>query len=165
MANQLVPFIQDEKKWTEHYMAQARKQIAATQVPQLKEFVQPEIVQPKFISPIAKLLAQAESELKHEQNERPVFTPTIYQHKGMLLQNLHHRYLYITIKLPHLSDLEQRIPNFRIVIITVLYIPVIQTHYWMIHQQMIMNYIRLSVILSKLITSKKWTLLLKYEID
>ena len=30
----------------------------------------------------------------------------------MLLQNLHCRYLYITIKLPHLSDLEQRIPNF-----------------------------------------------------
>ena len=37
---------------------------------------------------------------------------TIYQHKGMLLQNLHCRYLYITIKLPHLSDLEQRIPDF-----------------------------------------------------
>ena len=36
----------------------------------------------------------------------------IYQHKDMLLQNLHHRYLYIVIKLPHLSDLEQRIPNF-----------------------------------------------------
>ena len=35
-----------------------------------------------------------------------------YQHKGMLLQNLHHRYLYIIIKLPHLSNLEQRIPNF-----------------------------------------------------
>ena len=30
----------------------------------------------------------------------------------MLLQNLHCRYLYITIKLPHLSDLEQRIPDF-----------------------------------------------------
>ena len=30
----------------------------------------------------------------------------------MLLQNLHRRYLYIVIKLPHLSDLEQRIPNF-----------------------------------------------------
>ena len=53
-------------------MAQARKQIAATRVPQLKEFVQPEIVQP-----IAKLLAQAESELKCEQNERPVFTPIV----------------------------------------------------------------------------------------
>ena len=26
----------------------------------------------------------------------------IYQHKGMLLQNLHRRYLYILIKLPHL---------------------------------------------------------------
>ena len=73
MANRLVPFIQDEKKWTEHYMAQARKQIAAAaRVPQLKE-----IVQPKFISPIAKLLAQAESELKREQNERPVFTPIV----------------------------------------------------------------------------------------
>ena len=30
----------------------------------------------------------------------------------MLLQNLHRRYLYITIQLPHLSDLEQRIPDF-----------------------------------------------------
>ena len=30
----------------------------------------------------------------------------------MLLQNLHCRYLYITIKLPHLSDFEQKIPNF-----------------------------------------------------
>ena len=30
----------------------------------------------------------------------------------MLLQKLHHRYLYILIKLPHLSDLEQRIPSF-----------------------------------------------------
>ena len=37
---------------------------------------------------------------------------TIYQHKGMLLQNLHRRYLYILIKLPHLSDLEQKIPSF-----------------------------------------------------
>ena len=32
---------------------------------------------------------------------------TIYQHKGMLLQNLHCRYLCILIKLPHLLDLEQ----------------------------------------------------------
>ena len=36
----------------------------------------------------------------------------IYQHKGMLLQNLHHRCLYILIKLPHLLDLEQKIPSF-----------------------------------------------------
>ena len=59
---------------------------------------------------------------KHKSKEdiagfisKPVARPeyrTIYQHKDMSLQNLHCRYLYITIKLPHLSDLEQRIPNF-----------------------------------------------------
>ena len=59
---------------------------------------------------------------KHESKEdiagfisKPVARPeygTIYQHKGMLLQNLQCRYLYITIQLPHLSDLEQGIPNF-----------------------------------------------------
>ena len=37
---------------------------------------------------------------------------TIYQHKGMLLQYLYHRYLYILIKLPNLLELEQRIPDF-----------------------------------------------------
>ena len=36
----------------------------------------------------------------------------IYQHKGMLLQNLYHRYLYILIRLPHLLDLEQKVPSF-----------------------------------------------------
>ena len=59
---------------------------------------------------------------KHESKEdiagfisKPVARPeygTIYQHKGMLLQNLHRRYLYILIKLPNLLDLELRIPDF-----------------------------------------------------
>ena len=59
---------------------------------------------------------------KHENKEdiagfipKPVARPEyrmIYQHKGMLLQNLHCRYLYILIKLPHLLDLEQCIPDF-----------------------------------------------------
>ena len=59
---------------------------------------------------------------KHKSKEdiagfisKPVARPEygmIYQHKGMLLQNLHLRYFYILIKLPHLLDLEQRIPNF-----------------------------------------------------
>ena len=54
---------------------------------------------------------------KHESKEdiagfisKPVARPEyrmIYQHKGMLLQNLHHRYLYILIKLPNLLELEQ----------------------------------------------------------
>ena len=54
---------------------------------------------------------------KHESKEdiasfisKPVARPeygTIYQHKGMLLQNLHRRYLYILIQLPNLLDLER----------------------------------------------------------
>ena len=54
---------------------------------------------------------------KHESKEdiagfisKPVARPEygmMYQYKGMLLQNLHCRYLYILIKLPHLLDLEQ----------------------------------------------------------
>ena len=54
---------------------------------------------------------------KHERKEdiagfisKPVASPeyrTIDQQKGMLLQNLHRRYLCILIKLPNLLDLEQ----------------------------------------------------------
>ena len=46
---------------------------------------------------------------------KPITRPeygTVYQHQGMLLQNLHHRYLYIAIQLPHLKDLDQKIPSF-----------------------------------------------------
>ena len=59
---------------------------------------------------------------RHESKEdiagfvpKPIARPEyrmIYQHKGMLLQNLHRRYLYILIKLPNLLDLEQRTPSF-----------------------------------------------------
>ena len=46
---------------------------------------------------------------------KPVAQPeygTVYQHQGMLLQNLHRHYLYIVIRLPKLKDLEQKIPTF-----------------------------------------------------
>ena len=46
---------------------------------------------------------------------KPVAQPeygTVYQHQGMLLQNLHRHYLYIVIRLPRLKDLEQKIPMF-----------------------------------------------------
>ena len=46
---------------------------------------------------------------------KPVAQPeygTVYQHQGMLLQNLHRCYLYIIIRLPKLKDLEQRTPTF-----------------------------------------------------
>ena len=59
---------------------------------------------------------------KHERKEditgfilKPVARPEygmIYQNKGMLLQNLHRRYLYVLIQLPNLLDLGQRIPDF-----------------------------------------------------
>ena len=47
--------------------------------------------------------------------QKPIARPeygTVYQHQGMLLQNLHRRYLYIVIRLPHLKDLDQKIPSF-----------------------------------------------------
>ena len=59
---------------------------------------------------------------RHEKKEditgfilKPIARPeygTVYQHQGMLLQNLHCRYLYIAIRLPHLKDLGQKIPSF-----------------------------------------------------
>ena len=59
---------------------------------------------------------------RHEKKEettgfipKPIARPeygTVYQHQGMLLQNLHRQYLYIVIQLPHLTDLDQKIPSF-----------------------------------------------------
>ena len=37
---------------------------------------------------------------------------TVYQHQGILLQNLHRYYLSIVIRLPKLKDLEQKILTF-----------------------------------------------------
>ena len=37
---------------------------------------------------------------------------TVYQHQGMLLQNLHRHYLHIVIRLATLQNLEQKIPTF-----------------------------------------------------
>ena len=59
---------------------------------------------------------------RHEKKEdvmgfipKPIAHPeygTVYQHQGMLRQNLLHRYLYIVIRLPHLKDLDHKIPSF-----------------------------------------------------
>ena len=112
---------------------------------------------------------------KHERKEdiagfisKPLARPEygmIYQHKGMLLQNLHRRYLYILIKLPHLLDLEQRIPDFLNCNNYGSLTASNQTLYWMTHQQMTMNCIKSSVTLLKLTISKKWTLLSSCETD
>ena len=59
---------------------------------------------------------------RHEKREavmgfipKPIAQPeygTVYEHQGMLLQNLHCRYLYVVIRLPYLKDLDQKIPSF-----------------------------------------------------
>ena len=59
---------------------------------------------------------------RHEKKEdvtgfipKPIARPeygTVYQYQGMFLQILHCRYLYIVIRLPHLKDLDQKIPSF-----------------------------------------------------
>ena len=72
MANRLVPYSQDEQKWTSHYMAQDMKQIKPKEMTKpLKE----KMVQPSIILPTMQLVAQAESELKCQKNEAPVFEP------------------------------------------------------------------------------------------
>ena len=83
----------------------------------------------------------------------------------MLLQNLHRRYLYIIIKLPHLLDLEQQIPSF---LNCDNYSSLTASNpdpLLDVHQQMIMNCIRSFVTLLKLIISKKWTPSLSYKTD
>ena len=73
MANCLVPYTQDEQKWTSHYMAQAMKQIKPKEMTKpLKE----KMVQPSIMLPTMQLVAQAESELKCQKNEAPIFEPT-----------------------------------------------------------------------------------------
>ena len=72
MANQLVPYIQDEQKWIKHYMAQVRKQIKPKE---MMKVIKEKPVQPSIILPTMQLVAQAESELKRQQNEAPTFAP------------------------------------------------------------------------------------------
>ena len=72
MANRLVPYIQDEQKWIKHYMAQARKQIKPKE---MMKVIKEKPIQPSIVFPTMQLVAQAESELKHQQNETPVFAP------------------------------------------------------------------------------------------
>ena len=72
MANQLVPYIQDEQKWIKHYMTQVRKQIKPKD---MMKVIKEKPVQPSIVLPTMQLVAEAESELKPQQNEAPVFAP------------------------------------------------------------------------------------------
>ena len=80
----------------------------------------------------------------------------------MLLQNLYHRYLYILIKLPHLLDLEQKIPSFPN---CDNYGSLTATNPDPLLDDTPTNCIRSFATLLKLFISKKWILLLGYEIN
>ena len=53
-------------------MAQARKQI---KLKEMMKLVKEKTVQPSIVLPTMQLVAQAESELMHQQNEAPMFAP------------------------------------------------------------------------------------------
>ena len=72
MANRLLPYIQDEQKSIKHHMAQARKQIKPKE---MMKVIKEKPVQPSIVLPTIQLVAQAESELKRQQSEAPVFAP------------------------------------------------------------------------------------------
>ena len=55
-------------------MAQARKQIKPKE---MMKVIKEKPVQPSIILPTMQLVAQAESELKRQQNEAPVFAPIV----------------------------------------------------------------------------------------
>ena len=71
----LLPYMQDEQKWTSHYMAMAMKQIKPKEMTKpLKEKMAIKRVQPFIVLPTMQLVAQAKSELKCQKNEVPVFS-------------------------------------------------------------------------------------------
>ena len=65
MAHRLVPYIQDSNKWVNHYMAQAMKQAKRKEL--TKEYKDEEI-KPTIVLPTMQMVAQAESEMRHERD-------------------------------------------------------------------------------------------------
>ena len=72
MAHRLVPYIQDSKKWIDHYMNQATKQAKRKEL--TKDYKDKEI-KPTIVLPTMQMVAQAGSEMKHEKQEKPIFEP------------------------------------------------------------------------------------------
>ena len=72
MAHRLVPYIQDSKKWIDHYMTQAMKQAQRKEL--TKEYKEKD-VKPTTVLPTMQMVAQAELEMRHEKEEKPTFEP------------------------------------------------------------------------------------------
>ena len=73
MTHRLVPYVQDSKKWIDHYMARAMKQAKRKDL--TKEYKEKDIVKPAIVLPTMQMVAQAESEMWHEKEEKPIFEP------------------------------------------------------------------------------------------
>ena len=68
MANRLVPYIQDDEKWTKHYVQQAMKQVHPDDM--LKKCARSnDKVHPNLVLPTVQLIAQAESDMKREKSQ------------------------------------------------------------------------------------------------
>lgn len=72
MSNILVPYVQDEKKWIEHYVAQARKQLKQEEM--TKHICTPKI-HPKLVSETTQLAAQSAAEKKRLEKQQTVYAP------------------------------------------------------------------------------------------
>ena len=65
MANRLVPYIQDDEKWTKHYVQQAKKQVHPSDM--TKCVRTKDKINPNLVLPSVQLIAQAESDMKREK--------------------------------------------------------------------------------------------------
>lgn len=74
-ANKLVPYKQDEEKWTKHFISQAMRQINDPQL--TKKVKKGPPVEATVISSTAQIVAQAKSELKREikNPNPPIYAP------------------------------------------------------------------------------------------
>ena len=70
MTHRLVPYVQDSKKWIDHYMAQTMKQAKRKDL--TKEYKEKDIVKPTIVLPTMQMVAQAESQMRHEKEEKPI---------------------------------------------------------------------------------------------
>ena len=60
MTHRLVPYVQDSKKWIDHYMTQAMKQAKRKDL--TKEYKEKDIVKLTIVLPTMQMMAQAELE-------------------------------------------------------------------------------------------------------
>ena len=69
----MIPYMQDEAKWIEHYRNKARKQTKRKEM--TRDFKDKTVVKPTLVLPTTQSLAQAKSETKREEKDQAVWAP------------------------------------------------------------------------------------------